>query len=142
MSRTANSTGGNEAISTHVAQIPATWCCTTVDHVSVVVRGSSPRPAGNPKYYVGSSPWITVSSLTADDRPYLNSVAEGLTEEGKEQSRWIEPDTLLLTNSGATLGVPKITMIGGCINDGSVALLKVEYPLKLYLYYYLKSQTK
>jgi type I restriction enzyme, S subunit len=47
-----------------------------------------------------------------------------------------------LTNSGATLGVPKITKIGGCINDGSVALLYVDYPLKLYLYYFLSSITK
>src|SRR5262249_40939551 len=31
--------------------------------------------------------------------------------------------------------------IGGCINDGSVALLGVEDPLKLYLLYFLHSQT-
>ena len=47
-----------------------------------------------------------------------------------------------MTNSGATLGVPKITRIGGCINDGSVALLDVTYPLKLFLYYFLKSKTE
>ena len=47
----------------------------------------------------------------------------------------------MLTNSGATLGVPKITLIGGCINDGVVALLDVDYPLKLYLLYFLRLQT-
>jgi type I restriction enzyme S subunit len=122
--------------------LPEGWCWASVEQISVVVRGASPRPAGDPKYFGGPIPWITVGSLTADEHPYLYSVTEGLTEAGKEASRWIEPDTLLLTNSGATLGVPKITMIGGCINDGSVALLDLDYPLKLYLHYFLKSQTE
>jgi len=47
----------------------------------------------------------------------------------------------LLTNSGATLGVPKITKIGGCINDGSVALLGLDDSLKTYLYWFLRTQT-
>jgi len=47
----------------------------------------------------------------------------------------------LLTNSGATLGVPKITLISGCINDGSVALLGLDETLKLYLYFFLCTQT-
>ena len=65
-----------------------------------------------------------------------------LTEAGRERSRYVEPETLLLTNSGATLGVPKITLIGGCINDGVAALLDVSYPLKLYLVYFLRTQTR
>ena len=123
-------------------QRPSSWCWTNIESLSTVVRGGSPRPAGDPRYFGGPVPWITVGSITSDEQPYLRSTVEGLTEAGKERSRWIAPETLLLTNSGATLGVPKIAMIGGCINDGSVALLNVEYPLKLYLYYFLKSQTK
>jgi type I restriction enzyme S subunit len=68
-------------------------------------------------------------------------VPTGLTEAGRERSRYIEPHTLLLTNSGATLGVPKISLIGGCINDGVAALLNVDYPLKKYLLIYLRSKT-
>lgn len=124
------------------AQLPSSWCWTNIESLSTVVRGGSPRPAGDPRYFGGPFPWITVGSITSDEQPYLRSTVEGLTEAGKERSRWIAPETLLLTNSGATLGVPKIALIGGCINDGSVALLNVEYPLKLYLYYFLKSQTK
>ncbi|NNJ09764.1 hypothetical protein EKD04_005440 [Chloroflexales bacterium ZM16-3] len=122
--------------------LPQGWVWASIDQLSIVVRGASPRPAGDPKYFGGTIPWITVGSLTADSgTPYLTSVKDFVTEAGKEASRYIEPDTLLLTNSGATLGVPKITLIGGCINDGSVALLHVDYPLKLYLYYFLASIT-
>jgi type I restriction enzyme S subunit len=102
------------------------WVWATLDQVSVVVRGASPRPAGDPKYFGGSIPWITVGPLTADEQPYLRAVPETVTEEGRERSRYIEAGTLLLTNSGATLGVPKITLIGGCINDGVAALLDVD----------------
>jgi type I restriction enzyme S subunit len=64
-----------------------------------------------------------------------------LTEAGRQRSRYIQPHTLLLTNSGATLGVPKISLVGGCINDGVAALLNVDYPLKKYLLIYLRSKT-
>lgn len=123
-------------------ELPQGWVWVTIEQLSDVVRGASPRPAGDPKYFGGNIPWITVGCLTADKKPYLTSVSEFVTEAGRAASRYIEPETLLLTNSGATLGVPKITKIGGCINDGSVALLYVDYPLKLYLYYFLSSLTK
>ena len=122
-------------------RLPDGWAWTTVDQLAPVVRGASPRPAGDPRYFGGDIPWITVGSLTADEQPYLRRVSETVTEAGKSASRYIQPDTLLLTNRGATLGVPKITLIGGCINDGSVALLNLKDPTKLYLYYFLRTQT-
>lgn len=129
--------------SSQLPDLPEGWSWTTVDELSDVVRGASPRPAGDPKYFGGDIPWITVGSLTADESPYLTETSQFVTELGKEKSRFIEAGTFLLTNSGATLGVPKITLIGGCINDGSVALLSVaNKPMKLFLYYFLKTQTK
>lgn len=122
-------------------ELPQGWVWASVDQLSTVVRGASPRPAGDPRFFGGEIPWITVGSLTADDSMYLKSVGQFVTEAGRAASRFVEPGTLLLTNSGATLGVPKITSIGGCINDGSVALLEVNEPLKIYLYWYLRTQT-
>jgi type I restriction enzyme S subunit len=123
-------------------KLPAGWVWASVDQISLVVRGASPRPAGDPKYFGGTIPWITVGPLTADEQPYLHAVPESVTEDGRKRSRYVDPQTLLLTNSGATLGVPKITLIGGCINDGVAALLDVEYPLKLYLLYFLRTLTE
>jgi type I restriction enzyme S subunit len=122
--------------------LPESWVWASVDQLSFVVRGASPRPAGDPRYFGGQIPWITVGSLTADEEMYLDSVDQFVTTAGRDASRYIEPNTLLLTNSGATLGVPKITRIGGCINDGSVALLDVDDYLKTYLYWFLCTQTK
>lgn len=80
--------------------------------------------------------------LTKDQLKLLTATSDSLTEAGRLKSRYIESDTLLLSNSGATLGVPKITRIGGCINDGVVALLDVQEPTKSYLYYFLSSKTE
>jgi restriction endonuclease S subunit/predicted ATPase len=123
-------------------KLPEGWIWASLDQLSIVVRGASPRPAGDPRYFGGVIPWITVGSLTKDSKPYLNETSETLTEVGKKSSRYINAETLLLTNSGATLGVPKISRIAGCINDGVAALLSVDYPLKLYLYYFLAAQTE
>lgn len=123
-------------------ELPKGWCWTKIGMISLVIRGASPRPAGDSRYFGGNIPWITVGSITNDENIYLTNVSEFVTDEGRIRSRYIEPETLLLTNSGATLGIPKITKIGGCINDGSVALLNLDNPLKTYLYYYFLSLTK
>ena len=66
-----------------------------------------------------------------------------LTAEGMKQSRVLEPETLVLTNSGVTLGVPGILKIRGCINDGSVAFLEISKKvLRDFLYYFFITQTK
>lgn len=122
-------------------ELPEGWVWASVDQLTIVVRGASPRPAGDPRYFGGNIPWITVGSLTADENMFLDKTEQFVTDAGRDASRYIEPHTLLLTNSGATLGVPKITRIAGCINDGSVALLDVNDPLKTYLYWFLRTQT-
>ncbi|RLS59373.1 MAG: restriction endonuclease subunit S [Planctomycetota bacterium] len=77
----------------------------------------------------------------ASRRP-ANSTAP-TSVESNGVSRIIFPGTLLLTNSGATLGVPKITHIQGCINDGVAAFLRMRPGvIHEYLYYYWSSQTK
>jgi type I restriction enzyme S subunit len=127
---------------TNLPSLPEGWAWASVDQLAFVVRGASPRPAGDPRFFGGEIPWITVGSLTADGSMYLESVDQFVTNAGKNASRYVEPGTLLLTNSGATLGVPKITKIGGCINDGSVALLEVEGRIKIFLYWFLRTQTE
>jgi type I restriction enzyme S subunit len=107
-----------------------------------VVRGGSPRPAGSSLYYGGDIPFIKVGDLTKDDGMYLYEASASVNELGRKQSRFIEANTLMLTNSGATLGVPKITKIAGCFNDGSQAFLNLDSAVeKEYLYYLFKSKT-
>jgi len=121
--------------------VPPGWTWATIEQVSEVVRGASPRPAGDPRYFGGD---VLGSRRPAHSRQQsLSAISAYIAHSlGREHSRYVQPQTLLLTNSGATLGVPKITLIGGCINDGVAALLDVPYPLKLYLLYFLRTQTE
>lgn len=124
-----------------IGEIPKHWEVTTIARVTSVVRGASPRPAGDPKYFGGEDvPWITVSEVTKGDGKFIFETEAFLTYAGAKKSRIVESGTLLLSNSGATLGVPKVTKITGCINDGSVAFYDLKIN-QIYLLYLFKSRT-
>lgn len=124
-----------------IGAIPEHWNIAKISRIATVVRGASPRPAGDPKYFNGHDvPWITVAEVTKGEGKYIYETKEYLTFAGAEKSRLVEAGTLLLSNSGATLGVPKITTITGCINDGSVAFYNLDVN-QLFLLYVFKSRT-
>jgi type I restriction enzyme S subunit len=127
-----------------LGDVPEHWELKKFGYISAVVRGASPRPAGDSRYFDGDfMPWITVGEVTKDKEMYLTATETMLTEEGVEQSRIMHKGTLVLTNSGATLGVPKILSITGCANDGVVAFLHIQKNVsKQFLYYYLSSLTE
>ncbi len=127
-----------------LGNIPTHWELKKFGYIAVVVRGASPRPAGDERYFNGEFiPWITVGEVTKDSSMYLTSTETMLTEEGAANSRVIRSGTLVLTNSGATLGVPKILSITGCANDGIVAFLNLRRDAsKQFLYFYLSSLTE
>ncbi|MES2923876.1 MAG: restriction endonuclease subunit S [Verrucomicrobiota bacterium] len=127
-----------------LGEVPAHWEVKRFSYFSRVVRGASPRPAGDPTFFNGDfMPWITVGEITRDEELYLESTETMLTEEGASSSRTMTSGTLVITNSGATLGVPKILSITGCANDGVVAFEDLAHDAhKEFLYYFLRSQTE
>lgn len=127
-----------------LGEIPRHWELKKFGYISIVVRGASPRPAGDSRYFDGDFiSWITVGEVTKDEKAYLTATDTMLTEDGAANSRMIRSGTLIMTNSGATLGVPKILKISGCANDGIVAFESLSKDAdKLFLYYYLRSLTE
>lgn len=120
-------------------EIPASWAWTTLGGVSDVVRGGSPRPAGDKRYYEGNIPFLKVADLTATDSMYLSTHTHTIKEAGLNRTRSVEANTLMLTNSGATLGIPKICTFPTTFNDGVAAFLNIDTNInKQYLYYFLK----
>ena len=122
-------------------EMPNNWVWTTVDELCDVVRGGSPRPAGDEKYYNGAIPFLKVADLTKDDEIYVYKAEYAIKEAGLKKTRLVNEGTLLLTNSGATLGVPKITTFSTTFNDGIAAFLYINKEIQLYLYWFLKSKT-
>jgi type I restriction enzyme S subunit len=123
-------------------ELPEGWTIKKIAELTNVVRGGSPRPAGDPKYYDGDIPFLKVADVTKDANIYLHSYKYTIKEAGLHKTRKIGPNTLLLSNSGATLGIPKICMIDATMNDGIAAFLDLDKRSNLYLYYFWLSKTK
>lgn len=130
---------------TEVGILPTDWDCKSLGDLGDVVRGGSPRPAGDPKFFNGSFiPWLTVASLTniPKSKMHVTDTATYLTELGSKQSRTLQPDTLIISNSGATLGVAKILGIKCCANDGIAAIINQKLGHKPFLVHYINTQTQ
>jgi type I restriction enzyme S subunit len=124
-----------------LGDVPAHWAIRKFGFISMVVRGGSPRPAGDPALFNGDySPWVTVAEITKDDNIYLTETETFLTKKGSEQCRVFSKGTLLLSNSGATLGVPKILSIDANANDGVVGFEDLTLNHE-FAYFYLSTLT-
>ena len=116
--------------------VPQGWEWCRIASLADVVRGGSPRPAGSPIFYDGSIPFLKVADLTRESSIYVKSFSSTIKEAGLSKTRLVEAGTLLLTNSGATLGVPKICTFDTTFNDGVAAFLSLDERLKLYVYWF------
>lgn len=123
------------------AELPKGWSYFTVTSLCGVVRGGSPRPAGDPKYYGGKIPFLKVADLTRTPGMKLSTHTYTITEAGLIKTRQTPPNTLLISNSGATLGVPKICTFETTFNDGIAAFLGLPPEYIEYLYYFWESKT-
>jgi len=121
------------------------WLRTVLSQIGNVVRGASPRPAGDPRYFNGDfMPWLTVAALTniPDSQLIVVETAGKLTEAGAQFSRTLVAGTVIIANSGATLGVAKILGVTCCANDGIAALLDLRADVEpRYVVHQINSQT-
>ena len=126
-----------------IGEIPEHWGIRRMKYLSNVVRGGSPRPAGDTRYYEGNIPFMKVADITKDENIYVNSCEFSIKEAGLPHTRLINSGTLLLSNSGATLGVPKINTFTTTFNDGIAAFLNLDERIDIvFAYYSLKARTK
>lgn len=114
---------------------------TKMGNLSDVVRGGSPRPAGDERFYNGSIPFLKVADLTRKEGMYVDTYTYSIKEAGLQKTRMLDIGTLVISNSGATLGVPKITAIKATANDGIAAFLGLTESRSIFLYHYWNSKT-
>jgi type I restriction enzyme, S subunit len=89
-----------------------------VDSICRIVRGSSPRPQGDPRYYGGPIPRLMVADLTRDGW-FVTPRIDSLTEMGAELSRPVPAGTVVMAVSG-NVGLVSILKVNACIHDGFV----------------------
>jgi len=117
------------------------WELVKLGDVANIVRGSSPRPQGDPRYYHGSVPRLMIEDITRDGK-FVTPLVDSLTLEGAKLSRPMKKGDLVITVSGRT-GVPAILNVDCCIHDGFAGLRDLSEKIDVnYLFYYLSSLTK
>jgi type I restriction enzyme S subunit len=133
----------NESIKIH--EVPKDWTFKCLGDLGKIVRGGSPRPAGDPRYFNGKFiPWLTVAALTniAEYQLEITETESSLTKEGARHSRTLPAGTVILANSGATLGVAKILSINSCANDGIAAIINQFDGDKRFVCQFINTRTK
>jgi type I restriction enzyme, S subunit len=113
------------------------WPTAPLGAIARILRGASPRPKGDPRYFGGVVPWLMISDVTSEAGKYVSRTKEGVTEAGRDKSIYLPAGTLVLTNS-ATVGVPKILGIAACIHDGFLAFTDLDSRIEQdFLYFFL-----
>lgn len=120
--------------------IPPSWSWIRLGEIADVVRGGSPRPAGDLRFYDGTIPFLKVGDVTRSQGKMVDGYAATIKAAGLTKTRLINTRTVLLTNSGATLGIPAICDFETAFNDGIAAFIFLTSEIfDEYLYLYLKS---
>ena len=100
------------------------WCEKKLEEIGRVIRGSSPRPQGDSRYYNGPVPRLMVQDVTRDGK-WVTPRIDSLTEEGAKLSRPCPAGTLTIVCSG-TVGIVSFLAVDACIHDGFLALIDID----------------
>lgn len=100
------------------------WERKALGGIGMVIRGASPRPKGDPKYYGGNVPRLMVQDVTRDGK-YVTPKIDFLTELGATKSRPCKKGTLTIVCSGE-VGTPSFLAVDACIHDGFLAIINIK----------------
>src|SRR5437763_482049 len=118
--------------------LPRNWTVVALHDLCDVVRGGSPRPMGDPRFFKGSIPFIKISDVTTSDGLHVYDSETKVNEAGAERSRLLRKGELILSNSG-TVCVPVFLGVDACIHDGFVAFEGLPASVdRKYLYHFFK----
>lgn len=113
------------------------WPLVELGSLCDVVRGSSPRPKGDPQFYGGSIPRLMVGDVTRDGKIVTPKI-DSLTEAGAQKSRPMKAGDFVIAVSGQP-GQPLILAIDACIHDGFAGLRNLDETRvsKNYLFHFM-----
>ena len=122
-----------------LGEIPAAWNVAEIQSIAEVIRGASPRPQGDPRYYGGDVPRLMGADVTRDGK-WVTPQIDFLTQEGAKRSRPCPKGTLTIICSG-DVGIPSFLAVDACIHDGFLALINIDEASasKNYLYHVISS---
>lgn len=122
--------------------LPKRWSNGKLGNFCKIYRGASPRPITDPKYFSnGTIPWIKIADATSEGSIYITRTKEYCTELAISKSRFIRRGTLIMSNS-ATVGLPMILDINGCVHDGWLIFEDFQLITRNFLFFILTNNMK
>ena len=119
---------------TELGEIPNEWKIKKIGELTKVIRGASPRPKGDPRYYGGNIPRLMIADVSRDGK-YVIPQIDFLTDEGAKKSRPMKKGDLVISISG-TVALPTFLAVDACIHDGFMGFIDIDDSiLKEFLYY-------
>lgn len=100
------------------------WATFPIDQICTLVRGSSPRPQGDPKFFGGPVPRLMIADITRDGF-WVTPRIDSLTLEGAKKSRPAPVGTVVMAVSG-DVGLVSRLAVDACIHDGFVGFLNLD----------------
>ena len=100
------------------------WPTKSVSRLCTLVRGSSPRPKADPKYYGGPVPRLMVADITRDGWLVTPKI-DSLTLEGAKKCRPVPAGTVVMAVSG-NVGLVSQLPVDACVHDGFVAYTELN----------------
>ena len=100
------------------------WPTAKVSELCELVRGSSPRPQGDPQFFGGPVPRLMVADITRDGW-LVTPAIDSLTVEGAKRSRPVVAGTVVMAVSG-NVGLVSRLAIDACVHDGFVAFAGLD----------------
>jgi restriction endonuclease S subunit len=89
-----------------------------------LVRGSSPRPQGDPRFFGGPIPRLMIADITRDG-DLVTPRIDSLTIAGAAKSRPVPAGTVVMAVSG-NIGLSAILSVDACIHDGFVGFTGLD----------------
>jgi len=123
-------------------EMPQDWGVATIDDISKVRRGASPRPISDPSYFADKGRgWVRIVDVTSTYK-YLRKTSQYLSMKGEERSVKVDPGGLIMSIC-ATIGKPVIVNIPACIHDGFVWFSQLSSRVDSeFLFYVLQSMER
>lgn len=116
------------------------WQTVKVGDLCNLVRGSSPRPKNDSRYYGGPVPRLMVADVTRDGflvTPRIDS----LTEAGAKLSRPVKAGTIVMAVSG-NVGLMSRLAVDACIHDGFVGFVNLSEKVQPHYFMWLMTHLK
>ena len=113
------------------------WEQCKLGNLAEIVRGASPRPISDPKWFDNDSNvgWLRIADVTAQDGR-IRYLEQKISELGQEKTRVIKTPHLLLSIA-ATVGKPVINYVPTGVHDGFLIFLNPKFNI-LYAFWWLE----